>query len=377
VCAAGTPFVAPWGCAARKDIQVVKYVGEKRNVETFEKTDIKKSIPTDSVSFKSNGVYVISGGLGGVGEKLAKHLSKTYQANLILLGRSKLDEEKIESLQAIKGLGGSAVYVEANVSDLQHLKAAIQKGKDLILALPNSQFLNTNSLPLNGVIHAAGQKKDALIEKKTESEYLDVISPKVLGLKNLDEATKDEVLDFFVMFSSISSVIGNLGQCDYAYGNEFMDLYAKSKNEELKAKSESPKYLSINWPLWDEGSMQVDEQSRAMMKRMYGMDGLGTEEGLEVLSDVIHWMKNGGESQVIVFKGEERKIEKLLGAHTQNAALDVNRVKKTKNSSEQTVDDPIQRALVENTNRDMAAIFNKVMGVSDAKLRVVDWFFRG
>ncbi|MFP3821957.1 ketoreductase domain-containing protein, partial [Bacillus sp. SIMBA_008] len=81
-----------------------------------------------------------------------------------------------------------------------------------------------------------------------------VLASKVYGTIWLDRYTDREPLDFFVMFSSISAIIGNAGQTDYAYANRFMDYFA-----EMRAAENKPgKTVSINWPLWKEGGMQID-----------------------------------------------------------------------------------------------------------------------
>src|ERR1051326_7421119 len=76
---------------------------------------------------------------------------------------------------------------------------------------------------LQGVVHAAGVIQDRFILKKGWEEFCEVLGPKVLGSVNLDEATREEELDFFIVFSSVSGVLGNIGQSDYASGNAYLD----------------------------------------------------------------------------------------------------------------------------------------------------------
>ena len=79
----------------------------------------------------------------------------------------------------------------------------------------------------NGVIHAAGVNRDALAVRKTREEVDAVLASKVFGAVHLDEATRDEELDFLVLFSSVAAETGNLGQADYAYANAFLGHFAE------------------------------------------------------------------------------------------------------------------------------------------------------
>ncbi|MCP4750066.1 MAG: KR domain-containing protein, partial [Proteobacteria bacterium] len=128
-------------------------------------------------------------------------------------------------------------------------------------------------------IHAAGIIRDNFIIKKTKEEFEKVLEPKVAGLTNLDEASKHLQLDFFVMFSSFAGAVGNTGQADYACANAFMDAYAGYRNDLVKAEKRKGKTLSINWPLWKEGGMGVDEATEKKMVQSSGILTMQTETG--------------------------------------------------------------------------------------------------
>ena len=130
------------------------------------------------------------------------------------------------------------------------------------------------------MIHSAGVLRDSFIRNKSRDEIEAVLASKVYGTMFLDEETKEEKLDFFVLFSSLAAFTGNIGQCDYAYANHFMDSYAH-RRALLQAKGErSGKSISINWSLWKEGGMQVDEQTEILLKNL-GMKPLSTNAGVE------------------------------------------------------------------------------------------------
>jgi polyketide synthase PksN len=88
-----------------------------------------------------------------------------------------------------------------------------------------------------------------------------VLAPKVAGLINLDNASRDMALDFFILFSSTSAVFGNPGQADYSAANAFMDVYARYRNSLRSSRQRTGITLSINWPLWKDGGMHVDAET--------------------------------------------------------------------------------------------------------------------
>ncbi len=103
---------------------------------------------------------------------------------------------------------------------------------------------------LSGIIHGAGVTDDQFFIQKSEAQVSKVLAPKVLGTVNLDEASKDCHLDFFVIFSSIASVMGNIGQADYATANAFVDQYAYYRHSLVENDRRKGRTISINWPLW-------------------------------------------------------------------------------------------------------------------------------
>src|SRR5436309_12245762 len=101
-----------------------------------------------------------------------------------------------------------------------------------------------------------------------------VFAPKIHGTLHLDEATQNEDLDFFVMFSSVAAVSGNAGQCDYSFANHFMDSFAAFR-ELLRARgARFGKTLSLNWSLWADGGMKVDQQTELYFKKTLGIKPL-------------------------------------------------------------------------------------------------------
>ncbi|RZK98837.1 MAG: KR domain-containing protein, partial [Rubrivivax sp.] len=124
----------------------------------------------------------------------------------------------------------------------------------------------------------------------------------------LDEATRQAALDYFVVFSSTAGVLGNVGQADYAAANAFLDTYAQQRNERVSRGQAQGRTLSVNWPLWAEGGMQVEEATRQAMWRNAGLAPLPTEAGVQALGQALAL----GGDQVVVLAGQVDQIRKLV-----------------------------------------------------------------
>src|SRR5205085_542925 len=158
--------------------------------------------------FRDDGVYLISGGLGALGLVFAKEIvERTRQAKVVLTGRVALSAEKQARLNE---LSGRASYRQLDLGDLTQVE-------QLVAGIVREHGR------LDGIVHCAGMVADNFIVKKTAAEFRDVLAPKVAGTFNLDHASRDIELDFFVLFSSIAAALGNFGQADYATANHFMD----------------------------------------------------------------------------------------------------------------------------------------------------------
>ncbi|MCP4266687.1 MAG: KR domain-containing protein, partial [Candidatus Brocadiaceae bacterium] len=147
--------------------------------------------------------------------------------------------------------------------------------------------------------------------KKRAEEFRQVLLPKVAGTANLDKATRGIALDFFVLFSSGAGAMGNFGQADYATANAFMDWFAAYRNQLVSSRERQGQTLSINWPLWRDGGMGVDQASEEMMKQSSGMIAMQTETGIRAFYQSL----NSHHSQVLVMEGLVSKMRKALFSH--------------------------------------------------------------
>ncbi len=247
-------------------------------------------------AFKRGGVYLVTGGMGGLGRIMATHLSSTLQARVYLVGRSALQEEKAQQLQALQGLGGQVHYLPCDIADLSAVQALVGR-------------IQAEAGRLDGVLHAAGVIEDAFILKKPVASFDRTTAPKVLGTRNLDLATAALPLDLFVVFSSVTAILGNVGQCDYGYGNAYADHFCHARAAAVQAGQRRGRSLSVNWPFWAEGGMSLTEREQQALAKGFGIHPLGTADGLQALSDALA----GPDAQVAVLKGDARRIAQVLG----------------------------------------------------------------
>ncbi|MCP5051471.1 MAG: KR domain-containing protein, partial [bacterium] len=139
-----------------------------------------------------------------------------------------------------------------------------------------------------------------------------VLAPKVKGVVNLDQATKELALDFFVLFSSVSGAVGNVGQADYATANAFMDAFSKYRNTLRDAKKRRGQTLSLDWSHWREGGMGIDEATKKKMQENMGLVAMETSSGFEAFYRGLA----SKESQVMVMAGDLRKLYAFFSKET-------------------------------------------------------------
>ncbi len=246
--------------------------------------------------WKDGGVYLITGGAGGLGRIFARAIAgQARRATVILCGRSALNPAQQAELRALESNGTRMVYRPADVgrmADVQRLIADVQAEHGA----------------LHGVLHAAGVVRDHLIVNKSVEEFGAVLGPKVAGAANLDEATQSIALDFFILFSAGAGVLGNPGQADYATANAFLDEFARYRNRLVAAGQRRGTTLSIDWPLWESGGMKMDEAAVAAMKSSLGLVPLAPAAGVEALGRALA----SGADQVLVASGEPQRLRSLL-----------------------------------------------------------------
>ncbi len=268
----------------------VLYDGNKRYIRLLK--EINPSEHTGGkVMLRNKGVYLITGGVGAIGLHIAGFLAKNYEARLVLNSRSTLSDKHQDIIKALEQLGAEVMYIQGDISLPGTAGALIERTKERF---------NT----INGIIHCAGITRDTLLVNKNKEEFEEVLGSKLWGTSHLDEASAKESLDFFVMFSSLSSIFGNIGQGDYSYANSFMDRFAYYREALREEKLRSGRTVAINWSLWEAGGIMVDEAYKDIYKERLGISALSTASGLDAMMKILEFPF----SQVVVLEGNRRKI---------------------------------------------------------------------
>jgi acyl transferase domain-containing protein/thioesterase domain-containing protein len=202
---------------------------------------------------RDGGVYLVTGGLGGIGMEVAEHLARGARVKLALMGRvplppesewQRLLDDKLQSRQAqriarvlkLRELGAQVMIVKGDVANRAEVAGAVH-------------VVRKTFGPINGVMHCAGVMDDAPLMTKDADAMRRVLAPKVAGTLALDAAITED-LDFFVMFSSIASYLGLPGQIDYTSANAFQDAFARQRAMRAKGRT-----VVINWNAWREVGM--------------------------------------------------------------------------------------------------------------------------
>jgi acyl transferase domain-containing protein/acyl carrier protein/trans-aconitate methyltransferase len=269
----------------------IRYRGRQR--EVFSWSEFSSSAGMHP--WKQKGVYLITGGFGGLGKIFASEIAARVESpSLILIGRSEIDEDGRCFLESLKKQGANAIYRSVDLRQREKVVELI------------AEITETNG-GLNGILHTAGTLRDQYLIKKSAKDIEIVLGPKVTGTFNLDEATRNLHLDFFVLFSSASS-LGNPGQGDYAAANAFLDAFARYRNDLVSAKERFGGTLAINWPFWKDGGMRMDAAAERLMTENTGLHAMETQTGLEAFYRCIA----SDQSQILVLNGNPDRIRKTF-----------------------------------------------------------------
>ncbi len=239
------------------DERVVAYRDGERLARTFTRHRLPSAPAAESARFRRGGVYLITGGLGGLGLATAEHLARTLEARLVLVGRSGLPprEEwdgilaeddvrtglarKIAKIRALEEAGAELLVLEADVADGDSMRAVVAEVLDRFGSL-------------HGVFHTAGVPGAGLMQHKSASDFARVLDPKVRGTLVLAAVLRDVPLDFLVLYSSATSVTGGgPGQVDYCAANAFLDAFAQVGADFAQpGAAAAPFVVSISWNEW-------------------------------------------------------------------------------------------------------------------------------
>nr|AIE12094.1 putative NRPS/PKS hybrid synthase module B6B [uncultured bacterium] len=278
-----------------EDSREIAYRGRYRWVKTTEPMPLAGQQAgtaaggSASGHLKHKGVYLITGGLGGIGRALAGFLAENYQARLVLVGRTQLPEasardewidshgaddavsEKLKFIGELEASGAQVLTVGCDVADFEAMKVAVETATGTFGGI-------------DGVIHAAGLPGGGLIQLKDRQSAEKILAPKVQGALVLDALFADGSLDFMLYCSSLAAVLGGVGQVDYTAANIFLDALA------LQRQRRGLYTVSVNWDIWGEAGMaaaaEVPAGYEAHLRKALDA-GIRSAEGVEVFTRVL------------------------------------------------------------------------------------------
>lgn len=283
----------------------VAYRHTQRLVPRLEIVDILQAT-NQQIPFKTGGMYIISGGLGGIGVEIAKYLLHDYSARLLLIGRSPLPPEnqwqkylesndpiaqRIENYLALKQLGRDILYQAVDICDLGQLQQAVTQAK--------SRW----GCELDGIIHLAGSVQTRLLIEETRSSFTANLQAKVSGTWGLHQLVKSQPNSIFIAFSSVNGFFGGKTVGAYSAANSFLDLFSHYQRNQCQLSS-----YCFSWSMWDEVGMSRGFQMKEL-SRAQGYYAIAAKQGLQSLQ--VGLQQNRGQL-LIGLDGSNRKIRRYV-----------------------------------------------------------------
>ena len=245
-----------------------KHIGKV--VVSMQDPEVQITTPVPAqIQFRADATYLITGGLGGFGLALARWMADNGARHLVLVGRSGIPSaEAQQAVEAIRQTGAEVATMRADVSDSTQVR-------ELLEAIDKSMP------PLRGVMHLAMVLKDTLLVNMNEQQFRDVWRPKVYGAVNLHRQTFDRELDFFVLFSSMTSVFGTGGQGNYASANAVLDALAYERRAHHRPG------LSVSWGYLAEVGFVARHDDIANRFNAMGVRSISPREALALLGRLL------------------------------------------------------------------------------------------
>jgi malonyl CoA-acyl carrier protein transacylase/NAD(P)-dependent dehydrogenase (short-subunit alcohol dehydrogenase family)/acyl carrier protein len=361
-------------CATKPGDQVVALRKHNRWVQVFEQLQLA-STDRPPLCLRERGVYLITGGLGGLGLAMAAYLAGTVNARLILAGRSSLPPRaewehwlsthneqdristRIRKVQALEQSGAEVLVVAADVTSREDMQAVVARGYERFGEI-------------NGVIHAAGVPGAGLTQLKTQESATRVIAPKVRGTLVLNEVLKDSKPDFMVLISSNISITGGLGQVDYCAANAFLDVFAQANAGGSETRVVAIDWGAWQWDDWHELLTAFGPEVQARMKQARATYGIRDDEGTEALARILR----SGLPQVVVSTQDFRAIIESHANFTTSGLMNqLETIKQAKPLSIRPILGTEYVAPRNSVEQHLAEMWQKLLGIDE--VGVYDNFF--
>jgi len=228
------------------------------------KVVVTSEVAPAAPAVRADAAYLITGGLGGLGLEVAGWMTKRGARHLVLMGRRTPSPAQQAALNELRSAGADVEVVQGDVSSAEAVASALAASR----------------WPLRGVFHCAGVLDDGVLLQQRWERFAGVMAPKAAGSWNLHRLTKDGPLDFFVLFSSASSLLGSPGQGNHAAANAFLDALAHHRRRQgLPAQS-------VNWGVWTRVGAAA-ERNVGQRVAVQGMGSFSPEQGIRILERLV------------------------------------------------------------------------------------------
>ncbi|MEV6960322.1 SDR family NAD(P)-dependent oxidoreductase [Streptomyces sp. NPDC051207] len=273
----------------------IRHTARGRLTEVFVPAGPPAASPTPVRLGRPGGVYLITGGAGGLGLHTARRIAAAGDVCLALLGRSPGSAHTDRAVADLGALGARAAYFRADVTDPDALSAAVRE-------------VRARFGPLTGVVHAAGVLDDSLVVNKSRPGVERVLAPKLSGVAALDAVTSDDRLDYLLLYSSLAAAAGSAGGADYSAANRALDAYAAWREERRRAGERHGATVAVDWPLWRDGGMHIDPALQDRVLARTGSVPLDTATALDTLDTALGL----GAERVVVLHGDAARLKAAL-----------------------------------------------------------------
>ena len=273
--------------------RIIAYRGTNRWVQDFEPVKLEKAGEVPGI-LREKGVYLITGGLGKIGLSIAQYLAQSVHARLVLTTRSKPPEKKQDprhnKIKQLEEMGAEVLVVQADVSDKHQMLRAVNQAEQTFG-------------PLHGVLHAAGIMEDSAFKLIAEADKPDCqlhFKPKIQGVNVLEEISRDKALDFCILTSSLSPVLGGLSLYAYSAANSYMDGFAREQ-----ALVRDKNWISINWADWQREEPASQSCANLVLGSTVFHLNITPREGQETFKRVLYLLSNGNHlPQIVISSGD-------------------------------------------------------------------------
>ena len=271
------------------------------------------------VTPRPHGHFVITGGGGVLAGIFARRLAAATDGRITLIGRSPATHAVHTLLSTLP----TATYRQADITDEAALAGVLAEAR-------------AANGPVHGVIHAAGVAGGAPLRDNDWAGIASCLAPKVAGTVSLDSVLRDDALDFFVLFSSLASELGDFGQGAYAAGNAFCDRFAAWRDDQRQAGRRHGRTIALGWPLWREGRGVLSAAGEKLYLATSGMPYLETDQGWRAFLEALAMPY----AQVAVVPGDQPAALALFDPQPRGMSANAPQRAMSANAPQRAMSDP-------------------------------------